>query len=358
MSTVGEYFESTLIRGIDEGIGTAGVVQSLHGTPRDGALELMTGTTGPAGPQGEPAAAFRWEGDIADQAALTALSSKLGIAHAGKTWRVLATDTLMYWNGTSFESFTDAFGAAGPEGQPCSITIGTVATGPAGSNLQVAVSGTNPNLVLNLTVPQGIKGRKGDPGGPGPVRNAPDYADGPHVDGSVPLWNAASNRWQGRPFPGSRGPWSIMGAQAWDGGPGFAASQSKVGTTPNTVAQLNIPAQDVDWRPVIAGGVLVFTDEGIGSFNTRIDAEVRLGSAVGQIVALGAGFPFGADGYCYFQPYYGARAMTPDSTVGVVPAGQAVTLYVVLRRNHGDSLYSYKQDDAQIVCWAKPVTAS
>ncbi|WP_433598181.1 hypothetical protein ACQPXH_20685 [Nocardia sp. CA-135953] len=358
MSTVGEYFESTLIRGIDEGVGTAGVVQALHGTPRDGSLELMTGTPGPAGPQGEPGATFRWEGDIADQAALTALSSKLNTAHAGKVWRVLATNTLMYWNGTSFDSFTDAFGGAGPVGAPCNVTIGTVATGPAGSDLVVTVTGIRPNLVLNLTVPQGVKGTKGAAGGPGPIRQAPDYADGPHADGAVPVWNTATQLWTPRPNPGLRGPWSINRALAWDGGPGFAASQTKAGTSPNTVAQLNIPAQDVDWRPVIAGGTLVFTDETIGNFNTRIDAEVRIDSPSGQIVALGAGFPFGTDGFCSFQPYYGTRTMTPDSAVGVVQAGRAITLHVVLRRNRGTSNYSYRQDDSHIVCWARPVTAS
>ncbi|MFD6352974.1 hypothetical protein [Nocardia tengchongensis] len=358
MSTVGDYFESTLIRGIDEGVGTAGVVQTLHGTPRDGSLELMTGTPGSVGRQGESGAVFRWEGDIADQAALTALSAKLNTAHAGKAWRVLATNTLMYWNGTSFDSFADAFGAAGPTGAPCDISIGTVATGPVGTDLVVTVTGTRPNLVLNLTVPQGVQGVKGPAGGPGPIRQAPDYAAGAHVDGTVPAWNATTQQWTPRPNPGLRGPWSLQGALAWDNGPGFAASQSKVGTSPNVVAQLNIPAQDVDWRPVIGGGTLVFTDEGIGSFNTRIDAEVRIGSVIGQIVALGAGFPFGADGFCSFQPYYGTRTMTPDSTVGVVPAGQAVTLFVVLRRNRGDSNYSYRQNDSHIVCWARPVTAS
>lgn len=357
MSTVSEYFESTLVRGIDEGVGSPGVVQAFHGTPRDGSLELMTGTTGPVGPQGEPSAPFRWEGDIADQAALTALASKLGTVHAGKAWRVRSTDTLMYWNGAGFDSFADAFGGAGPDGRPCEVAIGVVETGPVGSKLQVTVTGTKPHLTVNLTVPRGIKGLKGDPGGPGPIRQAPDYADGPHTERAVPRWNESSRKWVPRPFPGLRGPWSIVGTQAWNSGPGFAASQFKVGTTPNTVAQLTIPAQDVDWRPVISGGVMIIVDEALGSYNNRIDAEVHIGSPTGQIVALGSGSPWGADGYCYFLPYYGTQ-MTPESSVGVVPAGQAVTLYVVLARNLGGANYSYVQDGAQILCWARPVTAS
>ncbi|WP_157554211.1 hypothetical protein [Nocardia crassostreae] len=357
MSTVGKYFESTLIRGIDEGIGTAQTVQSMQGAPRDGSLELMTGISGPVGPAGAPCRAFRWEGDIADQAALFALGPKLGPAHAGKTWRVLTTDTMMYWNGTSFDSFTDAFGAAGPDGEPCTITIGAVTTGPVGSELQASITGTAPNLVLNLTVPQGGKGEKGERGGPGPIRKAPDYADGTHIDGAVPMWEGTSLKWTPRPYPGLRGPWSIVESTAWDGGAGFTASQGGINSAQFTVAQLRIPAQDTDWRPVITGGVIVRTDI-TGSFDHRVDAEVRIGSPNGQIVAFGSGIVFGVDGFLRFQPHYATPGMTPQSNVGVLPAGTAATIFVVLRRNRGSSNYTYTQGGAQIVCWAQPVRMS
>ncbi|WP_327143088.1 hypothetical protein [Nocardia sp. NBC_01327] len=354
MSTIGEYFEHTLIRGLDEGIGTPGLVQSMHATPRDGSLELMTGSPGPTGPAGEPCRAFRWEGDIADQAALTALSAKLGVAQAGKAWRVLSNDTLVYWNGAGFDNFTDAFGAAGPDGISCTVSIGTVDTGPVGSDLQATITGTAPNLTLNLTVPRGVKGLKGAPGSPGPIRNAPDYSNGTHIDKAVPQWDSGAGKWTPRPYPGLRGPWSIAETVAWDGGPAWAATQMNIGTSPNTVARLNIPAQDADWRPVVAGAVYVQTAENAQTFDTRVDAEVRLGSDSGQLVALGSGTPSGIDGACRFQPFFGAR-ITPDSTVGVIPAGQPVVLYVVLRRITGSSNYYYYQGGAQILCWAQPV---
>ncbi len=353
MSTIGEYFASTRIRGIDEGIGTPETVQSMHGTPLDGSLELMTGTPGPAGPAGAAAHAFRWEGDIADQAALTALAAKLSPAHAGKAWRVVSTDTLMYWNGSGFDSFVEAFGAAGPDGEPCTISLGTVDTGPVGSPLQATIVGTAPNLVLHLTVPRGVRGRKGDPGGPGPLRQADDYADGPHADGAVPVWSESIGKWEPRPSPRLRGPWSIVGTQAWDGGAGFAASQSNISAQSITIAQLNVPAQDTDWRPVITGGAIVRT--AAADFDNRVDTEVRIGSADGQIVAFGSGFVLGLDGFCYLQPYYATQSMTPSSSVGVIPAAQPVTLYVVLRRNFGGSKFTYTQAGAQIVCWARPV---
>ncbi|WP_028479577.1 hypothetical protein [Nocardia sp. CNY236] len=356
MSSVGEYFDSTLLRGIDENAGAAGLVQSLHGTPRNGTLELMTGAPGDAGSRGEPGATFRWEGDIADQTALAAMSSKLTTVHAGKAWRLRSTNTLMYWNGTSFDTFSDAFGAAGPDGESYPMTIGTVDTGPPGSDLEVTVTGSPPNLVLNLTVPRGIEGSKGAPGGPGPIRDAPDYADGAHVDRAVPTWDESAQKWKPAPHPGLRGPWSILETQAWDGAPGFEPAKSNVDGS-LTVARLNIPAQETDWRPVIAGGVTVATNEANGNFTTRVDAEVLIGSDSGQIVALGAGFPFGAYGHCYFQPHFATRAMTPDSPVGVIPAGQPETLFVVLHRHQGSAKYSYVRSNAQIVCWARPVTA-
>ncbi|MFF2553442.1 hypothetical protein ACFVUS_20760 [Nocardia sp. NPDC058058] len=354
MSTIGEYFQNTLIRGLDEGIGTPGLVQSMHGTPRDGSLELMTGSPGPTGPAGDPCRAFRWEGDIADQAALSALSTKLGVAHAGKAWRVLSTDTLVYWNGIGFDNFADAFGAAGPDGVSCTVSIGTVDTGPAGSDIQVTVTGAAPNLTLNLTVPRGVKGLKGDKGSPGPIRNAPDYANGTHINNAVPRWDSVAGKWTPKPYPGLRGPWSIAETVAWDGGPAFAATQMNIATSPNTVARLNIPAQDTDWRPIVAGAVYLQTAEGEQTFDTRVDAEIRLGSDSGQLVGLGSGLGAGIDGPCRFQPFFGAR-VTPDSAIGVVPAGQPAVLYVVVRRITGSSNYYYYQGGAQVLCWAQPV---
>jgi hypothetical protein len=355
LSTVGEFFDAALIRGIDEGIGTPRLVQSMQGTPEDGTLELPTGTPGPPGDTGPAAAAFRWEGDIADRTALEALAPSLGPVHAGKAWRVESTNTLMYWNGASFDTFVDAFGGAGPDGQVNTITLGTVTTGAPGSPLIATVSGTPPNLVLNLTVPRGIKGRKGDPGGPGPIRNAPDYLDGTHIQDAVPLWDAAASKWAPQPMPGWRGPWSINEGLSWNGTGAFAPSQANTGVTPNTIAQLSVPAQDCAWRPFITGGVSVSTVA--TDANTRIDAEVRIGSAAGQIVALGAGLAYGVEWHNRFIPHYATSSMVPSGSVGVIAAGVATTLFVVLRRSVGSSNYNYSQSKANVACWAVPVSA-
>ena len=55
-------------------------------------------------------------------------------------------------------------GAKGADGQTPNISIGTVTTGAAGTNASATISGTTPNLTLNLTIPKGDKGDKGDTG--------------------------------------------------------------------------------------------------------------------------------------------------------------------------------------------------
>ena len=58
-------------------------------------------------------------------------------------------------------------GAIGADGQTPNISIGTVTTGAAGTNASAEITGTTPNLTLNLTIPKGDKGDKGDTGAAG-----------------------------------------------------------------------------------------------------------------------------------------------------------------------------------------------
>ena len=55
-------------------------------------------------------------------------------------------------------------GAKGDTGATPNITIGTVTTGAAGSSVIVTMTGTAENPVLNLTIPQGLKGDQGNTG--------------------------------------------------------------------------------------------------------------------------------------------------------------------------------------------------
>ncbi len=357
MTTVGQYFAGALIRGIDEGIGAEGVVQSLHVTPTDGALELPIGSPGPDGVTGPAAIPFRWEGDIADVAALTALSANLGPAHAGKAWRVASTNALMYWNGRTFEPFADAFGGTGPQGPANMLSIGTVTTGAPGSDLLVAVTGTPPAQSVNLTVPRGVPGVQGPDGPPGPITGASDFdATVTRTDAMVPLWSTATSKWTPTPYPGWRGPWTISEGEAWNGGAGFVASASGVSASPYTIAQLAIPAQDTAWRPFVTGGAVVRT--AATDHTSRVDIEACIGSTSGQIVALGVGVPFALDAFARMQPQFQTAAMTPASPVGVIAAGVATTLHIVIRRNLGTANFSYTRTGAHVAVWAMPVTGA
>ena len=55
-------------------------------------------------------------------------------------------------------------GVKGADGQTPNISIGTVTTGAAGSSASAEITGTTPNLTLNLTIPKGDKGDKGAQG--------------------------------------------------------------------------------------------------------------------------------------------------------------------------------------------------
>lgn len=52
-------------------------------------------------------------------------------------------------------------GPTGPTGATPTLIIGTVTTGAPGSNATATITGTAPNFVLNLTIPQGPTGPAG-----------------------------------------------------------------------------------------------------------------------------------------------------------------------------------------------------
>jgi len=49
-------------------------------------------------------------------------------------------------------------GPTGADAAPTTLTIGSVTTGAPGTNAAATITGTSPNFVLNLTIPQGPTG--------------------------------------------------------------------------------------------------------------------------------------------------------------------------------------------------------
>lgn len=356
MTTVGGYFGSVHIQGIDEGIDEPDILQSMQATPADNSLELPVGPAGPAGPAGPVAAPYRHEGDIADQAALTALAATLGPAQEGKAWRVTSTNTLAYWNGASFDYFTDAFGAHGPTGTVNTLSIGTVTTGAAGSDLQVTVTGTPPAQTVNLVVPRGIQGRKGPDGSPGPLRQATDYDNTiTHTDSMVPLWNSTSSKWTPTPYPGWRGPWTIVENQRYDGGAGFAADISGSSTIPNTIASLPIPAQDIAWRPFVTGGVMVRCTGNRPAERMVLTARI---SGANTLVAFGAGTGHNVYRHCTLFPQLRTQDVVPSGSEGVIAAGVTATILVQIDGTASAPPYDYARAYSHLAVWAIPVTGA
>ena len=95
-------------------------------------------------------------------------------------------------------------GAKGADGQTPNISIGTVNTGAAGTNASATITGTTPNLTLNLTIPKGDKGNNG-------------------VNGQTP---------------------KISIGTVTTGAAGSSASAEITGTTPNLTLNLTIPKGD------------------------------------------------------------------------------------------------------------------
>jgi len=346
MTNIGEYFAQSLIRGVNDGIGT-GTTVSLQATPRSGDLELPEGGKGPVGPQGPPAYAFVWRGELADEAALASQAQQMKPHHLGHAWRVVDTETLVFWDGSTFVRFTDAFGARGPTGVVNALTIGTVTTGAVGSALVVTITGSSPNQTLNLSIPRGGQGLKGKDGSPGPIVNAPDFdATAARPQGAIPQWDSTSEKWVPHPNPGFRGPWSVTETSFNSG--------TNISTSPKTVATLSIPAQDVRWRPEMSGGIQILP---VGADKSlQLLLEVRIGSNTGPIVALGVVLPFSVQQFPKLSGYFDAT-QGPDATNGTIAEGVATTLYVVIRKAGGTGNYTHYSTGAHVMCIGRPVVA-
>ena len=59
---------------------------------------------------------------------------------------------------------TGPTGATGEAGETPTLTIGEVTTGESGTEATASITGTAPNFVLNLTIPQGPTGPTGPTG--------------------------------------------------------------------------------------------------------------------------------------------------------------------------------------------------
>ncbi|WP_182349329.1 collagen-like protein [Tomitella gaofuii] len=134
------------------------------------------GPEGPQGPQGETGTGLELSGRLPTYGDLP---GSLGAGDAGRAYLVDADGLVYIWDGTAWptegsgeaivgpKGDTGAPGDPGPKGDAGSpgptnvLTIGTVSDGGAAD---ATITGTSPNQVLNLTLPEGPKGDRGAPG--------------------------------------------------------------------------------------------------------------------------------------------------------------------------------------------------
>ena len=109
---------------------------------------LPTGATGIAGPTG-PTGPTGAQGLIGLTGATGPTGATGEIGPTGPTGPIGPT-------GATGE--IGATGPTGPVGETPTLTIGTVNTGAPGTDAAATITGTSPNFVLNLTIPQGPTG--------------------------------------------------------------------------------------------------------------------------------------------------------------------------------------------------------
>ena len=341
--TLGEVFATINprleLRGVNDNNGEPIRTVSLEATPTEGYLELPKGDPGAAGDPGPTQPVVKWQGAINTEAALP---SGLGGGQAGWAWGNTANGDVFIWLGDTWLRLPHALTVVGPAGASNRLSIGTVTVVDPSQPAAATLTGEPPNQVLNLSIPKGDPGPRGDPGPAGPIAEAADFdATAPLQVGDVLAWNGT--KWGPQSFPAIRGPWTL-------GSGAFA--EKNVDTASEVIAQLTIPAQSVDCRPLVFGGV----ETNPRSTDTRIDTEVRLGSATGVLVGLGPGIPD--------DMYVTSRILpclegtyTPDNAPDVVPAGTQTVLYVVQRRFFGTITWRSTRLRASLVAYLVPVTS-
>lgn len=110
--------------------------------------QVVRGPAGPAGADAEPPT-------------LTIGTVTTGEPGTDAAASITGTTPNFELNLTIPQGETGPAGPAGADAEPITLTIGTVTTGDPGTDAEASITGTSPNFVLNLTIPQGPTGATG-----------------------------------------------------------------------------------------------------------------------------------------------------------------------------------------------------
>ncbi|MFD3511065.1 hypothetical protein [Nocardia sp. NPDC058666] len=339
--TVFDQGVTITMRGVADSVGLPYTVNPVEIVDREVLIELREGPAGVQGVEGAAAWPWAWQGDIADAAALSALG--LTTSDARKAWRVVSANAIYYWTGTEFIAFDDAFRQPGRRG-PVNVLTGVALAGAAGSAASARILGTAPNQQLEITFPRGEQGVTGGRGTAGRIADAADVLvteENPLGQGYVLGFDSATENFLPIPSPRPRGPWTIGESQ-------FLNAQN-LKEDPKVLAAITIPAQPAPWRPWIEGAVGITSNA-----PTRCDATVRIGAPDGEVVARGWGHWESRSGHVLVSPGF-EFPVEPGAQIGIVPANQTVTLYVVATRAAGSGTYSVKSTYSHLQVRALPL---
>lgn len=249
----------------------------------------------------------------------------------------------------------------GPPGVTPDISItakAVEASGPVYGPLTVNETGTSTEPGFEIEIPL-------LPGPPGPsaaIESAADYDDSVSAqDGDILIFNEETEKWR----PGNPGIvypklYSIPEAN-------FIAYEGNAGR--RGIATLNVPAMPFAWYPKVDGHVRIRRS---GLLSTcQVEVEVRLGetgmSGTGEDAPLCGLAPydpttllFDSVTIAHIMTHYSdvtdpLRSVSPDTSVGRVPEGQAMTFYVFTHKVGGSGNYQFTKPQAHLTVEIVPV---
>lgn len=316
---------------------------SMSLTPGEGVLELPRGARGLKGDKGDPAAPFNMQGDktTAQIGALT-----LGSGQAGYTYRNTDTNAMHYWTGSTWVVFTNAFGAAGPQGLAAAFTGVTVETLAEGAEPEAAVTGAAGNQILHLGIPE-VPGPQGLTGPAAAIAVSEDYdTTKTATNGSVLTYSSTSSKW----YPGSP-----VGIRHYTM-PTSLFSNTGTQLTDDHILLASLPLDQLSY----ATALIVHGHFIVNQLNTsRLGLEVRVGGpgpTSGTLVGKGIALAGAGEQSVTVVPHFSTTAQPSTSTspsgyVGTIPAnhtGNDGTVYVSVVRIGGLGLWEVKADYAQV----------
>lgn len=324
----------------------------------EGVLSL-DGLVGPPGRPGEAAPIMRPQydspitdvDDLPDPATLDDSDNGRGWYIDGSWW---------IWQNGEYHNVQGSI--PGPPGVTPDISVSAALVDkgdpPVYGPIDVIETGTSTNPNFHIEVPA-VRGPEGPAGA---IEAAADYDDG-GTPSEVGDWltKISEDKWgPARPSLAVPRVWTIPEA-------GFLAHNGAEGRF--LIASINLPAAETDCYLDVIGAIRM---KRAFLSTAQLEVEVRVGltgTGTGETEAL-VGFAGNDPALlsidqeyimnihpCYSDPNQQLRSISPDTSVGRILAGQAVTVYTFIHKAGGSGGYVFATPTAQLRVMSIPVLA-